>query len=342
LIRQLTFVNSLEDVMKITKTMKLQLMGAMVFASLMAAGAHAQTFPDKTVKVITQFPTGTGPDTMMRLIGERLARIWGHQLIVENKPGGNGWIALEAGKRSAPDGYTLLLADTPPMAVSPHLFKRLPYDPAKDFAPVAPLYRNFYFVTVAAGSKWNTVTDLINAAKSAPGKVSYGSSGVGGNLHIGGAMMENGAGIKMTHVPYKETPQIYIAIANGDIDWAAGSASTTKPMLQANKVKYLAITTAKRSPLFPDVPTVSEAGGPANYELVSWSGLFAPAGTPKAIIDKINADVARVLQEPDVRARMVAVGFEPLLQSPEDFGKLMQADSLKYKGVVKEMNISLD
>lgn len=332
---------------KHSKAMRMQKIGkrflsAAAFACVFAASAGAQTYPDKPVKVILPFPTATGPDTVMRLVGERLSKLWGQQVVVENRPGGNGWIAMEAAKRAAPDGYTLLQSDAPPMTVSPWLFKKLPYDPGKDFDAIAPLYRTYYFVTVAADSKWSNVSDLVSAAKAKPGDLTYGSSGVGGNLHLGGAMMETATGTKMTHVPYKETAQIYVAIGTGDIAWAVGTASTTAPMVNAKKVKYLAITAPRRSSIFPEVPTVAEAGGPANYELQTWVGLFAPHGTPKAIVDKVNADVRRVLQEPELKERLAAVGFEPLLQTPEEFRAMSDADSTKYKAVVKGMNISLD
>jgi tripartite-type tricarboxylate transporter receptor subunit TctC len=310
---------------------------------MVTAGVHAQTFPDKPVKVILPFPTGTGPDTVMRLVGERLARHWGQQVIVENRAGANGWLAIDAAKRAPADGYTLVQLDAPPITAAPHLWKKLPYDPAKDFEPIAGMYRTYYFVTVAADSKWKTVGDLIATAKAKPGALNYGSSGMGGNLHLGGAMMEKAAGVKMTHIPYKETTQVYISINTGDISWAVGTASTTAPLLKANKVKYLAITGPKRSPLFPDVPTVAESQGPANYELQTWVSLYAPTGVPKAIVSKINADVARVLQQdPEVRAYLSGVGFEPLIQSPAEMLDMARKDSAMFKDVVKDLNISLD
>ena len=307
-----------------------------------AFGVHAQTFPDKPVKVILPFPTGTGPDTVMRLVGERLARLWGQQVIIENRPGANGWLAMDAARRATPDGYTLLQADAPPITVAPYLWKKLPYDPIKDFEPVAGLYRTYYFVTVAADSKWNTVGDLLAAARANPGNLTYGSSGNGGNLHLGGAMMERAAGVKMSHIPYKETPQIYIAINTGDIQWAVGTASTTQPMLKANRIKYLAITAPKRSTLFPNVPTVAESQGPANYELHTWVSLFAPAGVPRPIVEKINADVGRVLHDPEVRAYLNGVGFEAMIQTPAELHETVRKDSAMFKEVVKDLKISLD
>ena len=315
---------------------------AFALASMVATGAQAQTYPDKPVKVILPFPTGTGPDTVMRMVGERLGRLWGQQVIIENRAGANGWLAMDAAKRAPADGYTLLQADAPPMTVSPFLWKKLPYDPNKDFEPLAGLYRTHYFVVVAADSKWNTVGDLVAAAKAEPGKLTFGSSGNGGNLHLGGAMMEKATGTKMSHIPFKETTQIYISISAGDIGWAVGTASTTQPMLKANKVKYLAITAPKRSPLFPNVPTVAESGGPSGYELQTWVALFAPTGVPKAISAKINADVAKVLQDPELRAYLNGVGFEPQIETPAGMLSVMSRDAAMFKEVVRELNLSLD
>jgi len=319
-----------------------KLLLAVAFGLSIAPGAIAQTFPDKPVKVILPFPTGTGPDTVMRLVGERLGKIWGQQVVVENRPGGNGWIAMEAARRAPADGYTLMQVDASQMAAHPHLFRKMPIDPAKDFDSVAPMYRTYYYITVAADSKWKTVGDLVAEAKARPGAITYGSSGMGGNIHLGGAMMEKATGTKMHHVPYKETTQIYMAIASGDVQWAVGTASTTQPMFKAGKIRYLAVTGPERTSIFPDIPTVAESKGPANYELQTWVGLYAPRGTPKAVIAKLNADIAKVIQEPEIRSRLNAVGFEGLVQSPDEFQKMMNADSMKFGALIKEMNITLD
>lgn len=323
------------------KLNRLCLIASMSFAAL-APSLHAQTFPVRPVKVVLPFPAGTGPDSVMRLVGERLGKYWGQQVIVDNRPGGNGWIAMEAAKRAAPDGYTLLQVDTPLMSLQPHLYKRLPYDPVHDFDPVAALYKTYYFVTVAADSKWRNVADITSAAKAKPGQVTFGSSGTGGNLHLGGAMMETATGTKMNHIPYKETPQIYMDVSKGDLNWAFGTASTTAAMLKGGKIKYLAVSSPKRHPAFPDVPTIAEAGGPPNFELKTWIAMFAPKGTPKNIVDKINADVAKVLQEPEVQEKLLNVGFDPFIQSPAELQGAMNADSQAYKALVTRLNISLD
>jgi tripartite-type tricarboxylate transporter receptor subunit TctC len=311
-------------------------------ACAFATGVSAQTFPERPVRIILPFPTGTGPDTVMRAVGDRLSKLWGKAVVVDNRPGGNGWIAIEAVKRAPPDGYTLGQVDASQVTAHPHLFKRLPFDPDKDFDPVATLYRTHYYVTVAADSKWNSVGDLIAEAKARPGMINYGSSGMGGNLHLGGAMMEKATGTKMNHIPFKETTQIYLAIANGDIQWAVGTASTTQPMLKAGKLKYLAVTAPQRIALFPQVPTVAESQGPEHYELQTWVALLAPRGTPPEIVARINADVARVMQEPEMRERLATVGFEALPQSPQDLKRMMGRDSALFKGLIKDLNITLD
>jgi tripartite-type tricarboxylate transporter receptor subunit TctC len=315
---------------------------ALAITAVMTLGANAQTFPDRPVKIITPYPPGTGPDTFMRLVGERLTRMWGQQVVIENRSGGNGFIAIDVAKRAAPDGYTYIQLDATPMTVFPHLFKKLPFDPAKDFESVAGMYRTYYYVTVAAGSPWNTVGDLLAAARAKPGKISYGSSGLGGNLHLGGAMLEKLSNVKMNHVPYKATTQIYIDVSSGEVDWAVGTASTTQPMLQAGKIKYLAVTAPKRFPLFPNIPTVAESQGPNDYELQTWVSMFAPRGVPKAILNKVNADVGKVLQDPEVRERFRVVGFEPMILTPVELNSLVVSDLASYGKLIVPMNISLD
>jgi tripartite-type tricarboxylate transporter receptor subunit TctC len=278
----------------------------------------------------------------MRLVGEKLARSWGQQVIVENRPGGNGWIAIDAVKKSPPDGYTLLQLDDTHMALQPHIYKQLPHDLVRDFDPVAPLYRTYFFVVVPANSEWKSVGDLVAAAKAKPGALTYGTWGIGSVGHVGTSMLEAATGTQMTHVPFKELPQLYGAVANGEVAWAYGTAATAGPLYRAKKVKFLALAAPKRLAGYPDIPTVSEAGGPANFEVKAWVGLLAPRGTPKPIIEQINADVAKALAEPDVRERLAGVGFEPYSTAPGEVVNAIAADSRKYADVVKRAKISLD
>ena len=316
--------------------------GAVLATSLVATNAMAQSFPAKPVRSVAPYSPGSGPDSVMRILGEKLSRTWGQQLVIDNKPGGNGFIAIGDAKRAAPDGYTVLQVDNTHMALQPHLFKQLPYDPVKDFEPVAPLYFTNFFIVVAANSPWKDVGDLVKAAKAAPNEVTYGSWGNGSVAHVGAAMLEAATDSRMMHIPFKEMGQVYSSVASGDIKWAFGTAATAGPMYQAKKVKFLAIAAPKRLPGYADVPTVGEAGGPANFEVQAWVGLFAPAGTPKAAIQKINADVSMVLETPDVRDRLATFGFVPYIGAPSELTKAIERDSRKFGEIVKRAKISLD
>ena len=315
---------------------------AVLGTSIAGRDVAAQNFPSKPVRSVAPYSPGSGPDSVMRILGEKLSRNWGQQLVIDNKPGGNGFIAIGEAKRAAPDGYTVLQVDNTHMALQPHLFKQLPYDPITDFEPVAPLYSTNFFVVVAANSPWKDVGDLIKAAKAAPNEVTYGSWGNGSVAHVGAAMLESATDSRMMHIPFKEMGQVYSSVASGDIKWAFGTAATAGPMYHAKKVKFLALAAPKRLPGFPDVPTVAEAGGPANFEVQAWVGLFAPKGTPKPMIDKMNADVRKVLEASDVRERMAIFGFVPYLGSPGELRHAIERDARKFGDIVKGSKISLD
>jgi tripartite-type tricarboxylate transporter receptor subunit TctC len=322
------------------KALKHVIAAAIAAVGLSAGAAMAQTYPAKPVNIIMPYPPGTGPDTFMRLIGEKLQAMWGQPVTYENRPGGNYWPAADAVKKSAPDGYTLFQSENFMLGLQPHVFKKLPFDPVKDFEPVAPLYQADFFLVVPADSPWKNVGDLVTAAKAKP--LTYGSSGVASHMHIGGAMLTGEAGVKATHVPFKETPQVFTSVANGELSFSFGTASTSGPMIRANKVKYLAIGAKQRHPSFPDVPTIAEAGGPANVEVKAWIALFAPKGVPQAVVDKVNADVTKVLNEKEIRDRMISVGFVPWTGSPASLAKTLADDTKVLEKVAKSQNIQLD
>ena len=302
----------------------------------------AQEFPGRMVKVTIPYSAGSGPDAVLRHVGEKLNKQWNQPVIVDNRPGGNGWIAIDAVKKAPADGYTLLEVDNSYVSLQPHLYKSLPYDPVKDLTPVSGLYFTNFFIVVPANSPWNSVVDLIAAAKAKPGQVTYGSWGIGSVAHVGTAMFEAATGTKMTHVPFKELGQLYAAVGNGDVSWAFGTAATAGPLYRAKKVKFLALAAPKRMAQYPDVSTVSEAGGPANYEVRTWVALYAPSGTPKAVIDRVNADVGKALAEPDVREKLTTVGFEPWVVRPADVAKAQEADLQRFAEVVRNAKISLE
>jgi tripartite-type tricarboxylate transporter receptor subunit TctC len=324
------------------RAIKLLMSAAIAATAAFTVSATAQNFPGKPVTIIMPYPTGTGPDTVQRLVNEKLQSYWGQPITIENRPGANYWAAVEAFKKAAPDGYTLFQTENWMIALQRHIFKKLPYDPDKDLVPVAPIYQANFFLVVPADSPWKTVADLVAAGKAREGALSYGSSGVGSAMHMGGATLEGATGIKMTHVPVKETPQVFTSIANGELSMAFGTASTSGPMLRAGKVRYLGIADTKRNPNFPDVPTLTEVGGPADFVHKSWLALYARPGTPKAVIDKINADVTRALNEPDVREKLAGMGFTPYTGTPEDLAKAVADETKKMGEVAKSQNISLD
>lgn len=304
--------------------------------------ASAQAFPSKPVRAVLPYSAGSGPDAVIRQIGEKLGRAWGQQLVVDNKPGANGWLAIQDVKRQPGDGYNLVELDNTHVSLQPHIYKQLPFDMARDFVAVAPLYTTNFFVVVAADSPWKNMQDLINAAKAKKGQLTYGSWGIGSVGHVGAAMLESQASIPMTHVPFKELPQLYSAVASHDVDWAFGSAATAGPLFRAGKVKFLALAAKQRLPEYANVPTVAEAGGPANFEVTAWVALYAPKGTPAATVKKINEGVSKALAEPDVKERFASFGFVPWIGTPADLEKVSAADSKVFAEIAKHAKISLD
>ena len=309
--------------------------------SALAANA-AETYPSRPVKIITPFPAGSGPDAVVRMVAEKLNRAWGKPVIVDNRPGGNGFIALTAAKNSPPDGYTLAQASNSQLTTHTLIYRHLPYDPVKDFAPITPLFRNSFFAIVGSNSPYKSVGELIAAAKGKPGAISYGSEFVGSPGHLGALMLGSAAGVQMAHVPFKETTQLFAALANNEVAWAFGSAATANAALQAGRVKLVAIGTRARLPAYPDVPTVAENGGPAGFTLDAWTALLAPQGTPVSIIAQINQAVAAALGEADIRQRLVTFGYETWPMQPAEVSRVIEAETSRYAGIIRSANISFD
>jgi tripartite-type tricarboxylate transporter receptor subunit TctC len=314
-----------------------------VAAALSLPGAAlAQVYPNKTIKLITPFPAGLGPDVLLRIVADKLSREWGQAVIVENKPGASGFIAFEAAKRSPADGYTLVQMDNYHIGTQPHLFSKLPYSAFNDFEPVTPLVRNSFFVVVPATSKWNTMAELIAAARTKPGAVSYGSWNVASPAHLGGLLLESATGTQMTHVPFKESSQLYQSVANGEVDWALGSAVSAGPVVQAGKARFLAVAASSRTAGYANVPTSADSGAPASWTVGGWFGLLAPKGTPKDVIQRINDGVTKAMQAPDVRERLATFTYEAYTMAPADMAKLMQQEVAKWGPTIKQAAIKLD
>ncbi len=317
-------------------------LAAIAAVTCVGSSALAQAFPNKTIKVITPFPAGQGPDVLLRMVADKMTASLGQGVVIENKPGASGFIAFDAAKRSPADGYTLVHMDSFHVGTHPHLFNRLPYSATKDFDPVTPLVRNYFFVVVSANSKYKTMGDLIADAKGRPGVVTYGSWGVATPAHLGGLLLESAANIQMNHVPYKEVAQLYQSVANGELDWAIGSAASAGALLQAGKVRFLAAAAPKRIPGYDKVPTSGESGGPANWAVGGWNGLLVPKGTPKDVVQRLNDSIVKAMQTPEIKEKLGPFTYENYTMSPADMAKQMDAEVASWGPTLQKANIKLD
>ena len=312
-------------------------------AAVLHAPAFAQTdYPSKPVTLVTAFAPGSGPDATLRLVAEKLGKVWNQQVRVENKPGGGGFIAMNAVKGAAADGYTLLQLDSDHLAAVPHLYKQKGADAVKSFEPVASIFRTTFLVAVATDSKLKTMTDIVAAAKAAPGRVTYGSWGVGSPGHLGAALLEMQTGTDMQHVPYKEVSQLFTSVGSGDVAWSLGTLPSSSGVYKAGKLRYIAVASNKRLPQVPEVPTAAEAGGPKDFDVNAFVVLVAPKGLAPAVRAKVNADVAKVLTDPEIKSRFDTFAFEPISWSPEEITRNAEAKSKVYEQLVKKANISLE
>ena len=309
---------------------------------MLASQSWAQTFPTQPVRIISPFPAGSGPDVIARIVGEKLNASWKQSVIVDSRPGANGFLAANAVKQAAPTGYDLLMADVGHLSISPSLFKKLPYDPKADFVPVGLLYRTSFFIAVGANSPYRTARELIAAAASAPGKLTYGSNSVGGPLHLGAAQLEAATGTKMLHVPYKEISQLYAAVSTGEVDWAMASIASAGPLLKAGKIRFIAVADDARAASMPNVPTLEESGGPKSVKARTWVGLLAPKGTPAAVVTALNKGLNDVLNQPDVIERLATFGFVPDPVTPAAFASLIDSETVVYAEVVKRTGASAE
>jgi tripartite-type tricarboxylate transporter receptor subunit TctC len=316
------------------------------FAALFASAPYAQPaavdFPTKPVRINTPFPVGSGPETVVRMMAQSLSKIWQKPVIVENRPGANGSIAIDAFKRGATDGHDLIQLDNVHLSAYQFLFKKLPYNPQKDFEPLLPLFKAAFFFTVATNSPYKSVGDLIADGKTKNGQLNYGSWSVGNPVHLGSELFASMTGTKFEHVIYKETSQLYTGVANGELAFALGSSGTSGSLYRAGRLRYLAVAGPRRLPAYPDVPTVTESGGPTGFEVVGWTAIAVPRGLDAAIVEKIRRDIEQALSGPEVRERFDAFGYEPFVATREEFDAFIQSESGRFADVIRKANLSLD
>lgn len=310
--------------------------------TIVAAGRlSAQDYPTRAVKIIVPFPPGGNPDIAARIVGEELSKSLKQPVVIENRSGANGGIGASAVARAEPDGYTLLGANLGVMGINPGVYEKLIYDPVKDFVPISQFVASPLLLIGNREGGFESVAGLIALAKKNPGKLTFSSSGNGSASHMAGVLFNQLAETDITHVPYRGASGAATDVATGAISITFGGQGASWSLVAAGRVRAIALTGAQRSPEHPDTPTVLEAGVPG-FQVVDWTGLLAPAGTPRAIIEKLNDETRKVLRDPAVVKKLAAQGLEPVPGSPEDFAKFIAAEQKKWAEVARKAGVRVE
>ena len=314
---------------------------AVALAALLPLAAAAQDYPNKPIKLLVPFPPSGGTDTLSRAIAQAITTSTQWVFVVENKPGAGGNIGLDAAAKSPADGYTIAMGQTANLAVNPALYKGLPFDPLKDFAPIVLLSSQPLIVVVDEKSPYRTLAELVEAAKKNPGKINMASSGNGTIGHIGGELFQRRAGIRMTHVPYKGAGPAVTDLMGGSVDCFFGNSQSVGGLVTAGRLRPLAVTAPRRLASFANVATVAELGYPG-FEAATWSGLVAPAGTPKAIVERLNAEANKALGTDAMKQKLHEEGSTPLGGTAEQFAAFIRSEHAKWGAAVRDAGIKLD
>ena len=320
---------------------KMTLFGILVDGAVLAgSAAWSQPFPSRTVRIVVPYPPGGTTDIVARVVAQKLASVWGRQVVVDNRAGAGGNVGVENAARSAADGYTILVAGVS-YAINPSLYKSVPYDPVNDFLPVTQVASTPQILEVHPALPVKSVRELIALARRQPGKLLYGSAGNGTTLHLSAELLNAMTGVKMTHVPYKGVTAALLDLMSGQIQVVIDSQPSSLPYIRAGKLKGLAVTSAKRAVAVPDLPTLAEAGVPG-YEATSWYGAFVPAATPPDVARKIEADFIAVIKMPDVQNQLVVQGAEPIGNTREQFTGALREEFAKWAKVVRASGAQVD
>ena len=320
------------------------------FASLVLSGIAiaadaclaqtTQKFPVRPIRIIVPFTPGSASDLIARRIGSKMSENWGQQVVVDNRAGAGGVVGMGIVAAAAPNGYTLLVHSLA-FAVSAALYPKLPFDPFRDFAPVSQIMASPSVVVVAPALGVKNVNELIALAKQKPGQINFATAGVGSGTHLNAEQFKFAAGIEVAHVPYKGPNEALLDAMTGRVQYFISPLVPALPLIRDGRVLALAVTTAQRTPMLPDVPTVAEAALPG-YEFQAWFGMFAPGGTPRAIVEQISREVARIIQLPDVAKQMASQGEQARSSTPDEFAKFVRAEVDKYRKIVKLANIRVE
>jgi tripartite-type tricarboxylate transporter receptor subunit TctC len=316
--------------------------GAVLCSVAVAGAAHAQQapYPSKQVRLILPFAPGGPSDIVGRVLSQKLSEQMGQSVVTDNRAGAGGNLGLELAAKAPPDGYTLVVS-SPTMAISPSLYKKLNYDPQKDFAPISLVANIPNIMLVHNSVPAKSVKEFIELARRSPGKLNYGSSGAGSTTHLSSEILSNVAKIRMVHVPYKGQGLALTGLMSGQVDMMIMSVPGAQPMVQANRVRPLAVLADKRVASLPNVPTTGEAGV-KDFVVNVWFGVLAPANTPREIVNRVNSEIAKALAAPDVRERFAGAGIEPATSTPEQFAAYVKSETARYAKVIREAGISVE
>ena len=308
---------------------------------LIAAAAHAQTYPEKAIRMVIPFPPGGGTDILGRLVAQKLTEANKWTIVPDNKAGAGGTLGITEASRGKPDGYDMVMGQKDNLVIGPWLYKSLPWNPVKDFTPVAHVAWSPVIIATSMNSKYKTLADVVAAAKAAPDTVTYGSPGKGTTIHLAGDQFEKAAGIKLRHVPYKgSNPALMDALA-GNVDLLVSSVPSAMAQVKAGKLRPLAVTSAKRSTSLPDVPTVAESGY-KGFDMSTWYGLLMPAGAPAPVVAQMNGAVNKLLATPEMQKAIHDQGAEPLAMTPEAFSQQLQRDYQGMEKIVRDAGVKIE
>lgn len=318
-----------------------QVVAAVVLVAGTLGMAAAQSYPNKTIRLVTPYAPGGGTDIIARLLAQKLTENLGQSVVVENRTGGGGIVGTEVAARAAPDGYTILMGTSGPLALNPNLYSKLPYDVQRDFSPIMLVATAPHLLAVHPSVPARTVKELIAVAKANPGKLTFSSGGNGGSSHLSGEMFNMLAGVKMLHVPYRGTGPAAIAVVTGEVGLSFVDVLTTLPHVKSGRVRGLAVSGVKRSAVAPHLPTIMEAGL-KGYESGVWYGVLAPSRTPPEVIGRLNLELSKVIRDGVVSTRLTAEGSEVIGGSPEEFSIYMKAELERWAKVIKVANVRID
>ena len=319
---------------------KLSILSAVVALAL-AGAAAAQSYPVKSIRVINPYTPGGGVDALFRPLAQKMSEGLKQQIVVDNRPGANGMIGMEAAAKAAPDGYTLVVSTTGALAMNVNVYRKIPFDPIKDYVPISNYAESAFILAAHPSVPAKNIKELIALAKAKPEQLTYASFGIGSSAHLGMELLSMLGGVKMVHVPYKGSVPMVTDLVAGHVMLSLDSMQSVMPVIRDRRVKAIGIAAAKRSPAAPDIPTMVESGLPG-FEVGSWYGLLAPAGTPREIIVRLHAEVVKAVNSAEVKERFQSFGSDPLGNSPEEFAAQIKADIAKWGKVAKTANVRAD